>query len=73
MLWGLCTLQGEYRRIYPPLDPLKAEHFGLLLHEAARVSLAGSSGLRKKSGSQALLRMKVRRRGEGWWRGWGGN
>lgn len=67
MLWVCvpCALQGEYRCIYPPPDPLKVEHFSHMLREAARVSLAGTTGLRKKSGSQALLGMKVGRRGGG--------
>ncbi len=60
---GVCAacsaLQGDYRCIYPTADPLKAEHFDHLLREAARVSLAGAPGLRRKSDSQALLGLKV--------------
>lgn len=56
----LCSaLQGDYHCIYPPPDLVKAEHFSHLLREAARVSLAGTQGLRRKNGSQALLGMKV--------------
>ena len=62
---AVCSapLQGDYRCIYPTADPLKAEHFAHLLREAARVSLAGTPGLRRRSDSQALLGLKVGRGG----------